>query len=399
MSVWSLREKRDRERQNTHTHTLTHTLGCPQCGSNQLYRDGLRHSDNGISVQRWLCRICGYRFSEKSSKDCLTSNSNGQVCVTWPGAKNLTSATEIKTVAGEREIGKTQQGTILEYAWKLKKRGLAESTIRNRTQSLQRLVDMNADLMNSDSVETVLATEPMTAANKSVYVASYRSFAKAFNITWVPVKANYEPKQPFVPLESEIDQLIAHCGPRLATYLQVLKDTGARAGEACKLQWTDLDEQNGTIRINNPEKGSRSRTIKVTPKTVAMLKALRKKYGNNIFNHDRNALADSFRRKRIQLSQKLQNPRFMQIHFHSLRHWKATMEYSRTKDILYVKQILGHRRLENTEIYTHLIEFKNEEYCTAHAKTLEEEDKLLEAGFDYVRYSDKDQIAIYRKRK
>jgi integrase len=178
----------------------------------------------------------------------------------------------------------------------------------------------------------------------------------------------------------------------------VLKDTGARAGEACKLQWIDLDDQNGTIRINNPEKGSRSRTIKVTPKTVAMLKALRKKYGNNI-NHDRNALADSFRRKRIQLSQKLQNPRFMQIHFHSFRHWKATMEYSRTKDILYVKHILGHRRLESTEIYTHLIEFKNEEYHTAHAKTLEEEDKLLEAGFDYVRYSDKDQIAIYRKRK
>ena len=25
--------------------------------------------------------------------------------------------------------------------------------------------------------------------------------------------------------------------------------------------------------------------------------------------------------------------------------------------------------------------------------------KLIEAGFDYVRYSDKDEVAIYRKRK
>jgi hypothetical protein len=35
----------------------------------------------------------------------------------------------------------------------------------------------------------------------------------------------------------------------------------------------------------------------------------------------------------------------------------------------------------------------------AHARTLEEESKLIEAGFEYVRYSDKDQVAIYRKPK
>jgi len=29
----------------------------------------------------------------------------------------------------------------------------------------------------------------------------------------------------------------------------------------------------------------------------------------------------------------------------------------------------------------------------------EEESKLIEAGFEYVRYSDKDGVTIYRKRK
>jgi hypothetical protein len=33
------------------------------------------------------------------------------------------------------------------------------------------------------------------------------------------------------------------------------------------------------------------------------------------------------------------------------------------------------------------------------AQSLGEEKKLIEAGFDYVRYSDKDEVAIYRKRK
>ncbi|MGB9778909.1 MAG: IS1/IS1595 family N-terminal zinc-binding domain-containing protein, partial [Candidatus Bathyarchaeales archaeon] len=36
---------------------------CPSCGSNRLYKDGLRYLSDGSSVQRWLCRNCGYRFS------------------------------------------------------------------------------------------------------------------------------------------------------------------------------------------------------------------------------------------------------------------------------------------------------------------------------------------------
>jgi hypothetical protein len=91
--------------------------------------------------------------------------------------------------------------------------------------------------------------------------------------------------------------------------------------------------------------------------------------------------------------------RLNQIYFHTLRHWKATIESHKTKDVLYVKRLLGHIKLENTEIYTHLINFERDEWHVAHAKNLEEENKLIEAGFDYVRYSDKYKVAIYRKRK
>jgi hypothetical protein len=75
------------------------------------------------------------------------------------------------------------------------------------------------------------------------------------------------------------------------------------------------------------------------------------------------------------------------------------MEYHRTRDILHVKHLLGHKKLENTEIYTHLIDFQNDEYHVKHAKNLEEESKLLESGFEFVRYSMEDKVAIYRKRK
>ena len=64
-----------------------------------------------------------------------------------------------------------------------------------------------------------------------------------------------------------------------------------------------------------------------------------------------------------------------------------------------VQQMLGHRKLENTDFYTQLLNFESDEWHVAHAINLEEENKLVEAGFEFIRYSDKDQVAIYRKRK
>jgi len=49
----------------------------------------------------------------------------------------------------------------------------------------------------------------------------------------------------FIPTEEEINQLIAGCGKRTATFLQVLKDTRARTAEALKLRWIEIDEKDG----------------------------------------------------------------------------------------------------------------------------------------------------------
>src|SRR5467141_3235784 len=54
------------------------------------------------------------------------------------------------------------------------------------------------------------------------------------------------------------------------------------------------------------------------------------------------------------------NPRLNLIHLHSFRHWKATSTYHATKDILFVKQILGHRSIANTMRYTQLVAWEEE---------------------------------------
>jgi len=75
------------------------------------------------------------------------------------------------------------------------------------------------------------------------------------------------------------------------------------------------------------------------------------------------------------------------------------MKYNWSKNIKYVQQLLGYKKLKNTDMYTQLIDFESDEWYVAQARNLEEESKLIEAGFEYVRYSEKDQVAIYRKSK
>ena len=91
----------------------------------------------------------------------------------------MTEALKTKISAGE--INQTQQGLIVEFQWKMKKRQLADTTIENRTFLLVNLVKLGANLMNPESVETVLATEEMTTASKFNTVKTYKAFIKAFN--------------------------------------------------------------------------------------------------------------------------------------------------------------------------------------------------------------------------
>jgi len=73
------------------------------------------------------------------------------------------------------------------------------------------------------------------------------------------------------------------------------------------------------------------------------------------------------------------------------------MEYHKTKDILYVMKMLGHRNIQNTLIYTQLITFESDEYHSAVAKTIDEARAMVEGGFHYV--CTHNDVMLFRKRK
>jgi len=73
------------------------------------------------------------------------------------------------------------------------------------------------------------------------------------------------------------------------------------------------------------------------------------------------------------------------------------MEYHKTKDIIYVQRLLGHKSIKNTLLYTQLVNLEEDEYVCAVAETPKVIQELIEDGFEYV--CDQADLKFFRKRK
>jgi len=77
------------------------------------------------------------------------------------------------------------------------------------------------------------------------------------------------------------------------------------------------------------------------------------------------------------------------------------MLYHQTKDILHVKEFLGHRTVTTTELYIQLdrvlFQETSEEFTVKVAEKPEQIKSLLEVGFQYI--CSKDKLMFFRKRK
>jgi len=160
-----------------------------------------------------------------------------------------------------------------------------------------------------------------------------------------------------------------------------------------KLKWIDINRETRKVSIT-PVKGHNPRVLKVSEEFLRRLDSL----FSNV-----SGMTAVFWRARKNLTRKLNNPRLKAIHFTTFRHWKGTMEYHRTKDIIHVKEFLGHKNIKNTMVYIHLeaplFSERNDEFHVTATKNAEDACKLVEVGFEYVTGEYDDGGKIFRKRK
>jgi len=373
-------------------------MDCPECGSIQIVKSGVQILNNGEEKQRLKRSDCGRKFSENYIR-FVEQKKKRQLCAVLKEAKKLDSVTETKTVTGN------VKGKVLEYYFKMKRDGYAESTIRLTNTALRVLIKRGADLTDPETVKEVIAKQDWSGNRQRNVINAYSKFLKFLGLKWTPPKYTITRKIPFIPTEQEIDDLIAGCPNTVATFLQLLKETAMRCGEALRLNWKDVDLERRIITLNEPEKGSNPRIFnELSGKLLAMLDTLPRENGKLFGTRTRNSLKNTFCRARKRLAHKLGNPRLKEIHFHTLRHWKATMLYHYKPDMLEVAEFLGHKELRNTRLYIQLEKrlFKNlpnDLFITRIAHNPEEACSYVEVGFEYVSGAFNDVGQIFRKRK
>ena len=93
----------------------------------------------------------------KSINSFVLNSREHQVCA-QKDAKNLTTATEIKTVAGESPHPETKS-KLVQFAWWMKKQGYSENTITRRAKILATLSKRGAELLSPETVKETIAKQ------------------------------------------------------------------------------------------------------------------------------------------------------------------------------------------------------------------------------------------------
>ncbi len=427
---------------------------CPSCGSDKSFRDGTRQTHSRGLIQRFLCRSCGYRFSESQikinvvdqgrsfdsssnltktiisngdfsikkvmddssftlSKDVTSHNitdvgknlnkfssynSKRQVCV--EETKNLSATTEIKTVAGV--IGKSKplpqeaKGHLTKYKAYLEREGYDSET--RYPQFLETLARRGANLLNPEDVKTVIARQNCKDSSKMLACHAYALFAKMEGIQWTMPHYRQNEANIILPQkESTFDELIGFTqSKRMRAFLVTLRETFADPSEILGLEWKDLRDD--AIVINKPCKGHLPGIQPVTPRCIAMLRALPRIDEKRIFPVTYRNIYMCFHHMRKRAVKFLHNDDILNITFKTFRHWAGTEIAYRTNGngLLTIKKALRHKEIKSTMKYIHAIpDMKEIEYETATATTQEEILALGKAGYE--KYDEANGIHYYRR--
>ncbi len=176
----------------------------------------------------------------------------------------------------------------------------AQSMLFCRAKNLELLFRNGAELTNPDSILTVLAShEKWGSGYKKNLLQAYKAYAKWKKISLQDIelpKFRTRHNAPFVPKESQLDQLIAGSGWKTGAFLQLLKETGARTKEAASLQWSDIDTTNHKVTARNPAKNGLPRQIHVSEKCIEMIKR-QPHNGDYVFGKDPENIRKRMRKK------------------------------------------------------------------------------------------------------
>ncbi|RMH64633.1 MAG: hypothetical protein D6677_04400 [Calditrichaeota bacterium] len=176
----------------------------------------------------------------------------------------------------------------------------------------------------------------------------------------VPASLNVKMKKPqtlpVVLSREEVQKLIkVTANIKHKTILLLIYSAGLRLGELLNLKISDIDSKRLKIHIRQA-KGKKDRYVVLSEKLLPLLRAYYKQYKPRDYLIE-GAKGGRYSEKSVQsiMKQALKKAGIRKkATVHTLRHSFATHLLDDGVDIRFIQELLGHVRLETTQIYTHV---------------------------------------------
>lgn len=261
-----------------------------------------------------------------------------------------------------------KQELIKKYTEKLKIENYSEQTIRNYLSAIK----LFTEYINKQKLKEVTDKEIQDylfycktekkysySSMKQVIAAISYLYKKVFNKN-IPEALNIELRKPStlptVLSTKEISKILSVTkNLKHKTILLLIYSGGLRLGELLNLKISDVDSESMKIHIRQG-KGKNERYIMLSENVLQLLREYYKIYKPKEFIIE-GQKGGVYSPKSVQSVFKASLKKAginKKATVHSLRHSFATHLLDDGTDIRYIQELLGHKRLETTQIYTHV---------------------------------------------
>ncbi len=273
-----------------------------------------------------------------------------------------------------------------------------EKTTIKKIGKLLRHLERNCNTSNPEEVKLYIAKKECSNGHKQNLIEAYACFIHSMGLTWEqPFYQRYSKKRK-APKEALIDFLINHARIEMALKLSISKDLGQRPKELTWLTLKDIDLSTGNVSITGA-KHTIGREGQLKTKSLELLRIEIKRKNltanSHIYNGTSDNLGNNYRHYRNRIADEYEMPELKQIQLYDFRRFKASKTYHLTNNLLLVKQLLGHKHVEQTEHYISLFDEKSITWIPVIAHNQEEIEQAIKD--DCILVCQSDGITYFKK--
>jgi integrase len=203
--------------------------------------------------------------------------------------------------------------------------------------------------------------------NRQAYTPALAVLKHAARLRWCPAPAIKRPKQPVGRVRwitrADAARLVNASARHLQPLLWFLFLTGARAGEALWLDWSNLDLDSARVTFTRTKNGE-ARSVPLHPELVAILRQLPHRAGAVFLTqlgkpyrpprYAEDELVSAGARIRNGFQTAVRKAGLTDFHPHDCRHTWATWHYRANRDLIALMRLGGWKSLAMVQRYAHV---------------------------------------------